>query len=1709
MYLLKSTTKLLCFLLLIFLYKPLTAQKHLEVMEDKNLTYKQIIEETEKHYEIVGKGKGVGYKQFQRWKYWAGRNLDENGKVRSDKDALSDYKKFSKQYGGNNKNVTGSYIEMGPLATTNTSTWSSALGRVSAIGLDENDDNHIIVGSPTGGIWKTTDLGTTWTPLYDDEALIDVYALEISHINPDHYWAGLSGGIVRSIDGGITWSAVSGVNTFRLYNTIEMHPTDANILFAVDQNGGVVYKSSDGGNSFNVVMDHSSRMYDLEFHPTNSSIIYASGTDALFKSVDGGESFTEINSGPWNGSGNELMMAVTPSAPSSLYVLEEQSGGFNGLYLSVDEGVNWTTQTAYDGTNNYMGYNQTAQSGQAPRDMDIIVSPTDPDMVHVAGVETWRTDDLGGNYFQTTFWNNPGGSDFIHADIDLLIHEDNRIIAGTDGGIYYSTDDGISWTDITSGLGIRQFYRIGASQTDTDRVSGGSQDNGTGTVVNGTWLDWVGADGMETFIDWNNEDIIYGTTQFGGMEKSIDGGITRTSIAYPPESGNWVTPLEQDPMNSATLYTARSQVYKSTNGGANWIAISSFNASGNANEMKIAPSNPNYIYVSYGSTLYRTIDGGSNWTSSSFPSGSANYITVHPFDPLRISVALTSSSSKIVESFDGGETWNNLTDNIPSGVAIECLVYDYASTEGLYAGGNPGVYYTSSTTSPSWADVSTNLPKVRVTELEFKNTVLYVGTYGRGLWKYEFPCDASLEGVACNDYDPCTENDVYDSTCNCAGTLVGDDDGDSVCNTLDQCPGFDDTIDVDMDGIPDGCDSSIDCNNCPATITTFPFVEDFENGTGEICQFTSEELNWIIFSGATPSSGSGPSAAFSGNNYFYIEASGSNSPAKTGVFRGGCFDMTSYDSASIQFYYHMLGTTMGTLNLNISTDGGSNWDTVWTVSGNQGDQWNFYSHDLSLYAGGELTYAFSGVTGTSWSSDIALDLITVSASSDCIDEDNDGICVTDDCDDNDALVGAVGSSCDDGDSCTVNDVLDSACNCVGVYEDADGDGVCSGDDCNDNDASIGGVGSSCDDGNSCTSNDVLDSSCNCVGVLSDADNDGVCTLDDCDDNDASIGAIGSSCDDGDSCTVNDVLDSSCNCVGVYEDADGDGVCSGDDCNDNDALIGGVGSSCDDGNSCTSNDVLDSSCNCVGVLSDADNDGVCTLDDCDDNDASIGAIGSSCDDGDSCTVNDVLDSSCNCVGVYEDADGDGVCDADDICAGGDDMQDSDGDGIPDFCDCTEVSNSFSINPLTHSGSGSSSTSITFSGTTQGASFDINNLDSKLNGSPNGRYIDLVTVTYLNEQGNTILEGSYSGDVNSSVSINIDGVIQSVTVSLEDGYDGNFSGTLSITTTDVVSCQTLNCSDSDGDGVCDEADQCPDLDDALIGTSCDDGDSCTVNDVYDENCLCSGLFEDSDGDGVCDAEDVCEGGDDTMDSDGDGIPDFCDCTISTFSFSPSTLSHIGTGSSTVNLTFPNLVQNVEFTINNIDAVQNGNPSKRYIDLVEVQAIDGNGNTSTIGVYSGADQSSVSVTIPGGVLEVSISLSDAYDGDAPAIEIDLSTVTACSIDASNPLESQNNAVQQDSELGITTRSSGNEILYKEMSIYPNPASDFISVEFNRNKGEDYILMVQNQLGQQLLKVKGTTTDVTTTEILNIEGWTSGFYVVILKSGDVIDSKTFVIQE
>ena len=500
------------------------------------------------------------------------------------------------------------------------------------------------------------------------------------------------------------------------------------------------------------------------------------------------------------------------------------------------------------------------------------------------------------------------------------------------------------------------------------------------------------------------------------------------------------------------------------------------------------------------------------------------------------------------------------------------------------------------------------------------------------------------------------------------------------------------------------------------------------------------------------------------------------------------------------------------------------------------------------------------------------------------------------------------------------------------------------------------------------------------------------------------------------------------------------------------LIGcSVGSACDDGNVCTTNDAYDVDCNCVGTaLPDSDNDGVCDTNDicpggddtadtdgdgtpdfcdtCNDN-----LVGTACDDGDDCTTNDVYDANCNCAGVSADSDNDGVCDAVDTCPGGDDLLDENNNGTPDACEvsCFTQTTSFSNSTLTHVGSGAKTTTLSFTEITKDVQFSINEINSKLNGKASRRYTEQVTVSYVDGNGTNKVYGTYSGQSTNSINVNINEIVQSVSIRLADIYSGNTTTQMSVSISSVSIC----------------AEPC----------------------------------QDDDNDGVCNAVDVCAGFDDSIDTDGDGVPDGCDnCNNLTSNFEGSSLTNSGTGSTS---TIVDLVAqtDISFTVSQLGAKTGGKPSARYVDEVTISYVDGTGTTKNYGTYSGSNQNAINVRLSGTITQITVTLANAYGG-AGTVSVNLSAISGCQI----------------SEGSFSQASSRNRVI-PELSFeaYPNPFNESIQINVNDEntaKGSirivDYYGRVIQQFNIEGQKIFRKTIDTS--------DWPGGLYYIEYKTGN-----------
>ncbi|MFP4543561.1 MAG: VPS10 domain-containing protein [Candidatus Kapaibacterium sp.] len=697
--------------------------------------------------------KGKGWKQFKRWEwFWHQRvdaegNFPEPGLIYRELDKLKKKNRKVKSKSDELQSA-GSWESLGPI--TNAGGYGG-LGRINAVVEHPGDSARIWIGAASGGLWKTTNTGSTWTNISDEFSSLGITDIAIDPDNDNVIYIATgdgdgmdiySAGVLKSTDGGASWSATGlsyNQSDTRYINRLIMHPQNHDTLYACGNLG--VYMTTNGGTSWSQKSTVTFR--DMEMKPGAPDTLYASGTK-MYRSVDAGQNWTEIGTGTLPSSGiSRIAIAVTPANSNYIYALYAQSSnqGFHSFYRSTDGGDSWTLMA---NSPNLLGWqaNGSDTSGQGWYDLCLAASADDADVVWSGGVNVWKTTNGGSDWSISTMWYSYPGIANVHADHHTLYISpwSNRLYSGHDGAIDYSTDGGDSWNWIGSGLVISQIYKIGVGPNGSGLVLAGLQDNGTKLMNSSVWSDVIGGDGMECAIDQSNPQVMYGTLYYGDFRKSTNGGTSFLNITDPNDLGAWVTPFEIHPENSNILITGFRDVWKSTNSGSSWFKLYDKSSNVTLRVLRISKADPDIIYTSEPNIIYKTTDGGSNWTTVTSPWGSG-YITdicIHPDNPDTLWIAYSgyNSSHKVYRSNDGGSNWTNVTgSNLPN-VPINTVIYQPDSDDRIYAGTDLGAFYLDNQVS-DWQDFNEGLPNVIVNELEISevDNKIVAATYGRGLWR--------------------------------------------------------------------------------------------------------------------------------------------------------------------------------------------------------------------------------------------------------------------------------------------------------------------------------------------------------------------------------------------------------------------------------------------------------------------------------------------------------------------------------------------------------------------------------------------------------------------------------------------------------------------------------------------------------------------------------------------------------------------------------------------------------------------------------------------------------------------------------------------------------------------------------------------------------------------------------------------------------------
>ncbi len=605
------------------------------------------------------------------------------------------------------------------------------------------DPDVIYIGPAYGGVWKSTDAGVNWVPLTDNQASMSMGAIVLDPDNPQIIYAGTgeatysgasySGlGLLKSTDGGATWTRITtGLPVHTYFSRIVIRPGHNNELLAALGTSGL-FRSTDSGNSWSVKVG--GRCDEVRFTPSGDSA-FVSGSGTTFKrSIDGGNNFSTFSSGWTLGERNHFDFCY--SNPAYMYSASYSSSSFK-VFKSTDYGVTFAQ----------LSPSTDFQGGQAWYDMYCRVNPDNPDDAYIGTIDVYRTTNGGTSFSNITNAYNNGP---VHPDQHYLFFDPqdaNTFYICNDGGIYKTTNNGSAFTNMNQNLTLTQFYRIATSPFDSGRILGGTQDNGTQqTFSTLSWAAAFGGDGGEVAFNPFDQNFIIGETQNGGLTRTSNNGNNwnYNSMGGIDQNENvvWVAPIIHHPDVSGIYYVARQRLYKSTNNGASWTAISgNINGSSAVSELAISKSNPSVMLASSGSKIFSSNDGGTSWTniSAGLPNKTISSIYVHPNDEHFFIVSFFGlGGSKIYTTVDSGADWKDINGDLPDTPVNDVLIYteDNSHPKTYFAATDIGVFLTQND-GVNWVELADGIPNTLVMHLDYspQTHTLRAGTHGRGVYE--------------------------------------------------------------------------------------------------------------------------------------------------------------------------------------------------------------------------------------------------------------------------------------------------------------------------------------------------------------------------------------------------------------------------------------------------------------------------------------------------------------------------------------------------------------------------------------------------------------------------------------------------------------------------------------------------------------------------------------------------------------------------------------------------------------------------------------------------------------------------------------------------------------------------------------------------------------------------------------------------------------
>ncbi|MEZ5031215.1 MAG: glycosyl hydrolase [Saprospiraceae bacterium] len=690
-----------------------------------------------------------------------------------------------------------SFRSIGPAVTS---------GRIADFAVNPNNHSEYYVAAAAGGVWKTTDHGITFTPIFDSQGSYSIGCVTLDPSNPSVVWVGTGennnqrsvsygDGVYMSPDGGKSWQH-KGLKTSEHIANIIVHPDDPRTIYVaaygpVWSAGGErgVYKSTDGGTTWTCVKAVSdyTGCNDLVMDPRDPDVLYAAfhqrmrkvftyigggPESALFKSTDGGATWTKLEGGLPGGDLGRIGLAISPVDPDVLYTVIEANDDKGGIYRSTDQGASWEKRSGTYTSGNYY--------------QEIVCDPKNVDRIYITDTYYKISDDGGRTVRNLGELNKHIDNHAIWIDPTNTDH----LLVGCDGGVYETWNLAGTW-HFKDNLPVTQFYKVSTDNAEPFyHVHGGTQDNlslggpsrttSANGIVNADWYVTSLGDGFETQVDPTDPNIIYAQAQYGALSR-----FDRRSGEYlyikpiegendPALRWNWDAPLLISQHDPARLYFGANKLFRTNDRGNSWTIISpdlSRNIDRNKLEVmgrvwsvdavakngstdifgqltSIAESkfDPNLLWVGTDDGLIQmTTDGGATWTKYDNLPGVPDMSYVH-----QIIASLHDRNTAyvcfnhhrygdfkpyVLKTTNGGASWTPIQSDLPERGSVYTIAEDHVDPNLLFAGTEFGVFF-STDGGGHWVQLKAGLPTIAVRDIEIqrRENDLVLGTFGRGFY---------------------------------------------------------------------------------------------------------------------------------------------------------------------------------------------------------------------------------------------------------------------------------------------------------------------------------------------------------------------------------------------------------------------------------------------------------------------------------------------------------------------------------------------------------------------------------------------------------------------------------------------------------------------------------------------------------------------------------------------------------------------------------------------------------------------------------------------------------------------------------------------------------------------------------------------------------------------------------------------------------------